>query len=77
MNLKCFIIAEFFSVALPQCGDDLPVRKITVDHTSINSGLNSTALSLVIYIIFIWKCAGHFWRYFYELFLGIGEAHHG
>jgi len=77
MNLKSFIMAEFFSVALPHCGDDLPVKKITVDHASINSGLNQSRLSSSIYIIYIWKCAGHFWRYFYELFLGSGEAHHG
>ncbi len=77
MNFKSFIIAECSGAALVKSGDDFSVQKITIDHATVNSGLSQSRLYSSIYIIFIWKCASHFWRYFYELFLGIGEAHHG
>lgn len=70
-------VLVFPNIALPQCNNLFLSQKITVDHATVYFELMLRGLYWVIYISFILSCAIKVRRYFYELLLGCGEAHHG
>ncbi len=71
---KIFVISNVRGRTSAQKNNSI---KITIGHATVYFRLILRGLYWVIYISFILSCATKARRFFYELSLGIGEAHHG